>query len=428
MYAAVNRIARLALIAGTVSAGGALMGLASSGEREQDRHARADAPTIVEIAAGNEDFSTLVSAVKAAGLVETLNSEGPFTVFAPTNDAFAGLDQRALANTLRDTERLTQLLTFHVVPGRITAEQLATTRFLETVNGNRVEIGRNGGLGVEQASIVAADIEAGNGIIHVINDVLIPTKLDIVETASSAGSFETLIAAARAAGLAGSLKSDGPLTVFAPTDEAFAALGADTIETLLRPENKQTLATVLRYHVVSGRTYSGALLGGAEIKTLSGETVEASFGPSGLSLNDKSRVTTADLGATNGVIHVIDSVLIPPSLAEALGALNNPLRATDDAVVATIAGAIDLGAPLFNEGDTGRCAAVYRAAALSLVNYDAFGLEDSERTLLEGALDRAGHQPDRDAAWTLRRAFDRILRDRVGATAEAERTARRGDH
>ena len=128
------------------------------------------------------------------------------------------------------------------------------------------------------------------------------------------------------------------------------------------------------------------------------------------------------------MIHVIDEVLIPESVAEFLGTLDNPLRSTSDPVVASIAGAIDRGAPLFNDGEGGRCAAVYLAAAESLVNYDAFGATDEERRLLKSAIERAAHQSDRDAAWTVRRVFDRILQQRVGAANEAGQTAQRDDH
>ena len=132
---------------------------------------------------------------------------------------------------------------------------------------------------------------------------------DIVDTAKSAGSFNTLLAAATAAGLVDTLKSDGPLTVFAPTDEAFAALPAGTVETLLKPENKDKLAAVLTYHVVAGKVMSSDLSEGMMAKTVQGGEVKITLA-SGPMVND-AKVVGADVAADNGVIHVIDKVVLP---------------------------------------------------------------------------------------------------------------------
>jgi len=134
---------------------------------------------------------------------------------------------------------------------------------------------------------------------------------DIVDTAKSAGSFNTLLAAATAAGLVDTLKGDGPLTVFAPTDEAFAALPAGTVESLLKPENKDQLTAVLTYHVVAGKVMSTDLSEGMMAKTVQGGEVKITLA-SGAMVND-AKVVGADVAADNGVIHVIDKVLIPAS-------------------------------------------------------------------------------------------------------------------
>ena len=134
---------------------------------------------------------------------------------------------------------------------------------------------------------------------------------DIVDTAKSAGSFNTLLAAATAAGLVDTLKGDGPLTVFAPTDEAFAALPAGTVESLLKPENKDQLTAVLTYHVVAGKVMSTDLSEGMMAKTVQGGEVKIPLA-SGAMIND-AKVVGADVAADNGVIHVIDKVLIPAS-------------------------------------------------------------------------------------------------------------------
>lgn len=139
------------------------------------------------------------------------------------------------------------------------------------------------------------------------------TKGDIVAVASGAGQFKTLLAAATAAGLVPTLQSAGPFTVFAPTDAAFAALPAGTVDTLLKPENRKQLASVLTYHVVPGKTLSTALAGKQlSVATVQGATV-AIDGRKGVMVNG-AKVISADVAASNGVIHVIDKVLMPPAM------------------------------------------------------------------------------------------------------------------
>ena len=133
---------------------------------------------------------------------------------------------------------------------------------------------------------------------------------DIVDTAASAGTFKTLVAAVKAAGLVDTLKSQGPLTVFAPTDEAFGKLPPGTVETLLKPENKDKLIAVLTYHVVPGRVTAGEVVNLDSAKTVNGRSLKISA-RDGMVLVDNARVTATDIMASNGVIHVIDSVVIP---------------------------------------------------------------------------------------------------------------------
>ncbi|MBC7139959.1 MAG: fasciclin domain-containing protein [Defluviimonas sp.] len=133
---------------------------------------------------------------------------------------------------------------------------------------------------------------------------------DIVDTAIAAGNFTTLVAAVQAAGLVETLKGEGPFTVFAPTDEAFAALPAGTVEDLLKPENKAQLAAVLTYHVLPGKVMSTDLSDGMTAATVQGAEVTITTG-GGVKVN-AANVTTADIEASNGVIHVIDAVILPP--------------------------------------------------------------------------------------------------------------------
>ena len=138
-------------------------------------------------------------------------------------------------------------------------------------------------------------------------------KLDIVDTAVAAGSFNTLAAALKAGGLVDALKGDGPFTVFAPTDEAFAKLPKGTVETLLKPENKSKLVDILTYHVVKGAVHASDLRDGEMVTTLEGQKLRVTINRAGDVFIDGAKVTTANVDASNGVVHIIDSVLLPPA-------------------------------------------------------------------------------------------------------------------
>ena len=181
------------------------------------------AKDIVDTAVGAGSFHTLVAAVKAAGLVETLKGPGPFTVFAPTDEAFAKVPADVLKGLLADKAALTKVLTYHVVAGKATAADVAKTSWAKTVEGQSVWLRSSGdGVTVDDAKVVTADILCSNGVIHVIDTVLMPRK-DLVDTAVGAGSFKTLVAAVTAAGLVETLQCPGPCTGFAPTVAACAA-------------------------------------------------------------------------------------------------------------------------------------------------------------------------------------------------------------
>ncbi|MEX0876207.1 MAG: fasciclin domain-containing protein [Phycisphaerales bacterium] len=261
------------------------------------------------VAAGN--FNTLAKALTEAGLVSALKGKGPFTVFAPTDAAFAKLPAGTVESLLRPENRdqLISILTYHVVPGEFDAGEVLDADTLTTLNGQRIDIDADK-TSVDGAGITATDIECSNGIIHVIDTVIMPKSDSILEIAGSAGSFTTLAAALEAADLIGALEGDGPFTVFAPTDEAFAALPEGTLEMLLMPENKDKLRGILLYHVVEGRVYADQAVKAGKADTLqgSGITIEKSRGK--VKVN-QATVSKADLEASNGVIHVIDRVILP---------------------------------------------------------------------------------------------------------------------
>lgn len=217
---------------------------------------------------------------------------------------------------------------------------------------------------------------------------------NIVETAAAAGQFGTLIAAAKAAGLAGALTGDGPLTVFAPTDDAFNALPAGTIESLLKPENKDALARILKFHVLAGRVGSDALADGVRVETLAGPAATISAAEKGFTING-ARIVATDIGASNGVVHVIDRVIMPPEVMsrnDAIGLIN---------------AAIDSGVPMFNHGNAEGTAKVYTNTVRALLT--SADLNKMERKRLERGLRMSDHSASAsESAWQLRYALNDV--------------------
>lgn len=272
------------------------------------------ADDIVDTAVKAGKFNTLAAALKAAGLVDTLKGAGPFTVFAPTDEAFAKLPKATLDELLKpeNKAKLTAILAYHVVPGSVLAADVVKLSNAATVNGQRVDIKTSGGkVMIDGANVTATDVKTSNGVIHVIDTVIMPSSDDVVDTAVKAGSFKTLAAALKAAGLVDALKGSGPFTVFAPTDDAFAKLPKGTLDDLLKPENKEKLVSILKYHVVSGRVFSTDAVAAKHAKTLQGGEVKITS-DGGVKI-DNAGVVSADLDASNGVIHVIDTVIMPKS-------------------------------------------------------------------------------------------------------------------
>lgn len=311
------RLRRIGIAWMVVASLGMSLGLSSAEDAPKD---------IVSTADGAGSFKTLVAAVKAAGLAETLQGKGPFTVFAPTDEAFAKLPSGTVETLLKpeNKSKLVAILTYHVVAGKVGSTDVVKVKAAGTVNGQRVDVKVDGGqVSIDQAHVVKADIACSNGVIHVIDQVLLPTADKIPAVADVAGTFKTLLAAAKAAGLVPALSGDQPLTVFAPTDEAFAKLPTGTVAELLKPENKEKLASILKYHVVAGRVFSTDLLAGATPKSLQGGVLKANVTGGKAQILGAGLVAT-DIDAANGVIHVIDTVLMPP-VADAKGVHLQPV-------------------------------------------------------------------------------------------------------
>jgi transforming growth factor-beta-induced protein len=258
---------------------------------------------IVDTALAAGSFTQLAAALTRAGLVQALKGEGPFTVFAPTDDAFDAFEEEnpGVLAELSEAE-LAAVLTYHVVAGAgVESSDLKDDQVFVTLNGSPVLVDTTGGVKVSDAEVTTADVVASNGVIHVIDKIILPPTADIVETAVAAGMFDTLAGALTDADLVDTLKGDGPFTVFAPTDDAFDKL--DAVPT------GDALKNVLLYHVVSGAVGSGDLSAGMVSTLLEDESVTVSL-TGGVKIND-SKVTTANIIAKNGVIHVVDTVLVP---------------------------------------------------------------------------------------------------------------------
>ncbi|MCR9016250.1 fasciclin domain-containing protein [Aquiflexum gelatinilyticum] len=279
-------------------------------------------PNIVEVASANNNFSTLVTAVQTAGLVPTLSGTGPFTVFAPTNEAFNRfLTENGLtADQLLASDGLSETLTYHVVGASVPSTSVTAGK-VTTVSGDPfyVSIAPNNEIWINgNTKITATDVPASNGIIHVLDNVITPPTQNIAEiaiasTTAAQPEFTQLVAALVRANLAGAFQGgfDDDFTVFAPTDAAFQDLyttlgvaGVDQIPL-------ETLTAVLQYHVVPARAFSQDLRQGASLPTLlTGQNLTVNL--SDLKINDSGLVAAAlNIHATNGVIHVIDKVLLP---------------------------------------------------------------------------------------------------------------------
>jgi uncharacterized surface protein with fasciclin (FAS1) repeats len=287
--------------------------------------------TVVDIIVNSTEHDTLEAAIIAAELADDLSGPGPFTVFAPTDAAFAALPSGTIETLLSDpTGTLAQILLYHVVGGQALSTDLSNGQTIATLQGQTVEVTINAdGVFINDAQVIVADITATNGVVHVIDAVLLPpapqpttTVVDVIVNSDVHNTLETAVIAA---GLVETLSGTGPFTVFAPTDAAFAALPAGTVETLLA-DPTGTLTQILLYHVVGAQALSTDLTNGQTVATLQGQTVTVTINTDGVFINN-AQVTVADIVTDNGVIHVIDAVLLPqqPSFvsnAETIGSVD----------------------------------------------------------------------------------------------------------
>ena len=372
----------------------------------------ANAASIVEVASRSGQFSTLLKAAVEADLADTLSKDGPFTIFAPTDEAFAELPHGVLTELLKkkNKSQLADLLKYHVVAGSYYSNELPLLP-LKTLNGQDVKftVG-SGSVFINGSQVLTADIEASNGVIHVIDKVLIPQKpASVVEVASRSGQFSTLLKAAVEADLADTLSKDGPFTIFAPTDEAFAELPHGVLTELLKKKNKSQLADLLKYHVVAGSYYSNELPL-LPLKTLNGQDVKFTVGSGSVFING-SQVLTADIEASNGVIHVIDKVLIPQNSGATGSARSIIMRG------------IRMGVPHFNNGNHSACAEIYEITLRSLLMLPQSELSKASREMISDSLKRVTMmESPTDKAWEAREIFDKLLASSTGDSASVDPT------
>ena len=284
--------------------------------------APADPQSIVDVATANGSFTTLIAALEATGLDTTLSDmDSKFTVFAPTDDAFALLGQDVIDSLLADTDTLSDILTYHVISGEVDSSAAISSAgsLVEMVNGDSVGLSLDGdNLLVNTATVILVDVAADNGVIHVIDAVLTPPAvkgtptMNIVDTAVAAGDFGTLVTALQAAGLDATLADETQsFTVFAPTDAAFAMIDPETLNLLIA--DTDALSSVLLQHVVSGEVNSvtAYTLNGLSATTASGAAIPVAINTELDTLTfGGATVQTTDIYTTNGIIHVIDTVVI----------------------------------------------------------------------------------------------------------------------
>ncbi|MDR9419216.1 fasciclin domain-containing protein [Gracilimonas sp.] len=267
--------------------------------------------TVVDAASKRYFFETLVSAVVDAGLADALsNTDASFTVFAPTDAAFEALPDGLLASLT--TEQLAQILQYHVLPAEVGSGDLAEAQAPASLTEENVyvtvsdgEVSVNG-----SATVTAADVFTNNGVVHAIDQVILPNNFqNVVQIASKNYNLSTLVNLVADAGLVSTLEGDGPFTVFAPSNEAF-----DAVSSTLEGLSSEQVSEVLTYHVAAAEALSGDLQDGMTVSTVQGEDITVNIdGDGNVTLNESVNITTVDLQGTNGVVHIIDGVLLPPS-------------------------------------------------------------------------------------------------------------------
>jgi uncharacterized surface protein with fasciclin (FAS1) repeats len=284
-------------------------------KKDDDSPSVPGSKTITQTVIDNPDFSILEAAVVRAGLADALAS-GTLTVFAPDNDAFAaaGITESSI-NTI-PVASLDSILKYHVLAAKVNSDAVPASDTVKTLLGLNIYASKNSnGVFVNGIKVKTADIAASNGVIHVISKVLIPPTKTIAQIAAGNPDFSLLVAAVVKAGLLDAVSASGKYTVFAPTNAAFTSAGFATADDI-NSASMDLISTVVKYHVLATNVFAGDLTNGAMPSTIQGGTLTIGLSPSATvkissSSQAPSNITTTDIVATNGVIHIIDKVLLP---------------------------------------------------------------------------------------------------------------------
>lgn len=284
----------------------------------KDEEEKIETPkNIVEIASGDARFSILVEAIGKADLASVLSGTGPYTVFAPTNDAFTALFDQLGVSGIEDLEASTlrPILLNHVASGNVKSSDISTG-YIATLNktapgGNAVKVYVNKGsdVKIDGSKVIVADITASNGVIHAVDKVILPAN--VVNHAINNNNFSILVEAVVKAGLVEALSSDGPFTIFAPTNEAFSELFDQLGVSGIADLTADQLTPILLYHVVSGNVVASQVSSGSVPTLKEGSNLNITVGDMGVTLNSDVKVIATDVQGSNGVIHAIDAVLLP---------------------------------------------------------------------------------------------------------------------
>ncbi len=420
-----------ALVAGKIESVGITLADKKAGEfalemRALATYGKGAATAATNAAAGQgRDLATVA---RAAGLTKLLACvgatglelpKGPVTIFAPTDAAFDALPTGTGEKLLRPEGKATlrTILLQHVVDGRLGSAEVLNQRGLSTLAGQQLAVDFAAQT-VGGAGFVATDVPFDGGIVHVVDRVLLPETRSIAAIAVAEKSLQTLVAATKAAGLAEQLGPDnGPWTVFAPVDSAFAKLPKAVLQDLLQPENRDALVRILGLHVVPGRIAARELLQKQKLTTLMGAPIEARLVDGKLTVGG-ARLIANDIQAKNGVIHLIDTVITEPAGGGDAGRTGRepaPVAGASVDAAAELGSlyalAVERGTPLFNRGEVEACAAIYEVAMQGIVRFGRGRVSPAILAGLQDALENgAAIDNPRSRAWAYRRALDEMAR------------------
>lgn len=373
---------------------------------EQISNQATSKPSLSSVA-DSAGLSTLMQLIERSGI--ELPEGEQVTILAPSEAAFSNLPKETIEFLVSPdgTDTLQTILSNHVVIGVIRSNELLNKRSLKSLAGQSLPIELANGLSVAGARFESVDVEFDQGVVHVIDTVLVPESRSILDLAASNDRLSTLTAAIQAAGIGSQLESEnGPWTVFAPVNSAFSNLPEGALNELLEPENRAKLIDTLGLHIIPGRIASNELLASQSARSYFGNKIEFSI-KDGQVMIANAQIVQSDIQASNGVIHLIDAVIAPKKSNPIEQAAPTPARLNHEAV-RLYELAISRGVPLFNAGQESACATIYEITVESMIalgadNLDRRGIEQLEMGMAEAE----SEQDTTKRAWIFRRALDR---------------------